>query len=62
MQTLYGNTSSETSAVMFQVQVFWAVTPCSVVLGYQHFGGPCCLRLHEELRNSRINCLYNTNK
>jgi hypothetical protein len=22
--------------------VFWAVTPCCVVIGYQHFGGPCC--------------------
>jgi hypothetical protein len=23
----------------FQVEVFCAVTPCSVVVGYQHFGG-----------------------
>jgi hypothetical protein len=30
-------------AVMFQVEVFWVVTPCSVVVGYQHFGGPCWL-------------------
>jgi hypothetical protein len=26
-----------------QVMVFWAVTPCSDVVGYQHFGGPSCL-------------------
>jgi hypothetical protein len=32
-------------AVMFQVQVFWIVTPCSVVVGYQRFGEPCCLHL-----------------
>jgi len=29
---------------MFQVDVFWFVTPCSVV-GYQHFIGPFCLHL-----------------
>jgi hypothetical protein len=31
--------------VMFQVEVFWVVTPCSVVVGYQRFRGPCCLHL-----------------
>jgi hypothetical protein len=31
--------------VMFQVEVFWFVTPCSVVVGYQRFRGPCCLHL-----------------
>jgi len=25
---------------MFQVKVFWIVMPCSVVVGYQRFGGP----------------------
>jgi hypothetical protein len=30
-------------AVMFQFKVFWVVMPCSVVVGYQHFRGPCCL-------------------
>jgi len=28
---------------MFQVQVFWVVTPCNVVVGYQLFRDPCCL-------------------
>jgi hypothetical protein len=27
-----------------QVMVFWVVTPCSDVVGYQRFGGSC--RLH----------------
>jgi len=28
--------------VMTEV-IFWVLTPCSVVVGYQHFRGPCCL-------------------
>jgi hypothetical protein len=28
---------------MFQVEVFWVVTLCSVVVGYRRFRGPCCL-------------------
>jgi hypothetical protein len=28
------------TAVMSQVEVFWVVTPCSVVVGYQRFRGP----------------------
>jgi hypothetical protein len=32
-------------AVKIQVEVFWVVMPCSVVAGYQRFGGPCCLHL-----------------
>jgi len=26
----------------FQVEVFWVMTLCSVVAGYQHFTDPCC--------------------
>jgi len=29
-----------------QVKDFWVVTLCSDVVGYQHFGGPCCLHHH----------------
>jgi len=25
--------------------VFWVVAQCSVVVGYQSFGGPCCIHL-----------------
>jgi len=31
---------------MYPVPVFWVVTPCSVAVGYQTFGGPCCFRRH----------------
>jgi len=31
------------TAVKIQVEIFWVVTQCSVVAGYQRFGGPCCL-------------------
>jgi hypothetical protein len=30
------------TAVKIQVEVFWIMTPCSVVVGYQSFGSPCC--------------------
>jgi len=33
------------TAVKIEVQVFRVVMPCSVVVGYQHFGGPCCFHL-----------------
>jgi len=36
--------------LMFQVEVFWVVTPCIVVVGYQSFGGPCCLHLQGDGR------------
>jgi hypothetical protein len=32
-----------------QVEVFWVVTFRKVVVGYQRFGGPCCLHLQDEL-------------
>jgi len=31
----------------FQVVVSWVVTPCSVVVRYENFGGPC----YKVLRN-----------
>jgi len=30
-------------AYLFQVEVFWIVKLCSVVVGYQRFRGPHCL-------------------
>jgi len=30
------------------VEVFWVVTPCSVMVGYKRFGGPCCVHLQGE--------------
>jgi hypothetical protein len=32
------------------VVVFWIVTPCSVVVGYQSFRGSCCVRFHVTLK------------
>jgi len=37
------------TAVIFQVKVFWVVTPCSAVVRYQRFRGPCCLPLRDEV-------------
>jgi hypothetical protein len=33
------------TAMKIQVAVFWVMTPCSDVVGYQRFGEPCCLHL-----------------
>jgi hypothetical protein len=39
-------TISDVSIVMkIQVEVFWVVTPCSAVVGYQRFRSPCCIHL-----------------
>jgi hypothetical protein len=35
------------TAMSIQVLVFWIVTPCGDVLGYQRFGGPSCLLLQD---------------
>jgi len=35
-----------------QVVVFWVMTPCSDVVAYQCFGGPCCLHVHPEAGGS----------
>jgi hypothetical protein len=37
------------TVVMFKVEVFWVVMPCSVMVGYQHFRGPCCLHVQGEV-------------
>jgi len=33
------------TAVKIEVEFFWVVTPCSVMVGYQHFGGPYCMHV-----------------
>jgi len=37
------------TALNIPVEVFWVMTPCSVPVGYQRFGGPCCLPLQGEV-------------
>jgi hypothetical protein len=32
------------------VKVFWVVKPCSGGVGYQCFGGPCCIHLQGEVK------------
>jgi hypothetical protein len=36
------------TAMKVQVEVFWVMTPCSVAVGCQRFGGTCCLHVHGE--------------
>jgi len=48
------------TAVMIQVEVFWDVTVCSVVVGYQRFRGPCCLHRQGEGGGSVDLCWYPT--
>jgi len=38
--------------VKIQVDIFWVVTPCNVVVEYQHFRGPCCHHLHCEVNGT----------
>jgi len=37
------------TSIYGQVRFVWVVMPCSVAVGYQHFGGPCCLHLQGEV-------------
>jgi len=41
--------------IEIQVEVFWLVTPYSVVVGYQCFEDPCCLHLQSETLVSYYN-------
>jgi len=34
--------------------VFWVLMPCVVSVGYQHFGGPCCLQLQGEVNGDPL--------
>jgi hypothetical protein len=40
------------SVMKIQVVVFCFLMPCSDVVGYQRFGGSCCLHLHFILSRS----------
>jgi len=44
------------TAVMFQVEVFWVVKPCSVLVGYQCSRGPCCPWMQSPSREADIPC------
>jgi len=39
---------------LLPVDVFWVMTPYSVVVGYQHFRGLRCLRLQGDLWSAGI--------
>jgi len=36
------------------------VMPCSVAVGYQHFRGPCCLQLRDEVHSEILVSYHNT--
>jgi hypothetical protein len=42
------------SEFVLQIMAFWVVTLCTVVVGYQRFGGPCYLHLHPENGGSKV--------
>jgi len=41
----------------FNVVISWVVTPYSDMVGYQRFGGLCCLNLQGEVLSSVFNLL-----
>jgi hypothetical protein len=47
-QKLFDARSEVLKAMKIEVVVFWVVTPSINVVGYQSFGGPCCLHLQGE--------------
>jgi hypothetical protein len=42
------------TAMKDQVEVFWIVTPCSDVVGYQRLGGSYCLQIHSKDGGNKI--------
>jgi hypothetical protein len=44
-----GNVAYFQTSVTVEFMVLWVVAPCSVVVGYPRFGGPCCLHLQSEV-------------
>jgi len=44
----YSDVQTENVFVVMKihVMVFWVVTSCSVVVGYQSLGDPCCLHIY----------------
>jgi hypothetical protein len=38
------------TAMKIPYVVFLFATPCSIVIGYERFGGPCCLHLQGEIK------------
>jgi len=49
-------------AVRIYVHVFWVVMQCIVVVGYQRFGGPCCLHLQDEHTPLKSRTYHNTTR
>jgi len=43
--------------VIFLVEVFWVLMLCSIMVGYLHFIGPCCLHLWDEISNMGENSM-----
>jgi len=39
-------TAMKIQVVVVVVVVVWVMTPCSFVIGYQRFRGPCCIHFH----------------
>jgi len=48
-QYLWLTVSGFRTIELIQVELFWVVMRCSIVVGYQCFGGPCCLHLQGEV-------------
>jgi len=47
--SVYGLSDVQKRSYTSQVEVFWVVMPCCVVVGYQRFRGPCSLQLQVEV-------------